>query len=112
MGTQHRGTRRGRTRNAKDFLLLVRSSFIPFRGKPYIPERKLLELATGEGTKSKLVGCSFTTDMMHQLMSASIIQFVPTNPTNRFEQIGVSVRVLTRSVTDTEPPSPETMRRA
>jgi hypothetical protein len=31
-------------------------------------------------------------------MSASIIQFVSTNLANRFEQIGVSVRVLKRSV--------------
>jgi hypothetical protein len=62
-----------------------------------IPNRKLLQLATGEGTKGKLVSCSFTTDVMHQFMRASIIQVVPTNLTNRFEQIGVSARVLKRS---------------
>jgi hypothetical protein len=34
---------------------------------------------------------------MHHFISASIIQFVSTNLTNRFEQITVSVRVLKRS---------------
>jgi hypothetical protein len=61
-----------------------------------IPNTKLLELATGEGTKGKLVSSSLTTDEMHQFISAGIIQF-STNLTNRLEQIGVSVRILTRS---------------
>jgi hypothetical protein len=40
--------------------------------------------------------------MMTHFMSASIIQIVSTNLTNRFEQIGVSVRVLSSAtVADT-----------
>ena len=33
MGTQHRGTRWGRTRHAKDFLLRVSVTLFPYRGK-------------------------------------------------------------------------------
>jgi hypothetical protein len=83
--------------DAKDFILLVSVKLFPFRGEPKILDKKLLELATGEGTKCKIVGCSFTTDVMHQFMGASIIQFVTTNLTNRFEQISVSAHVLKRS---------------
>jgi hypothetical protein len=65
MGTQHRGTRWGRARCAKDFLLLMRVELKPFRGEPDIPNRKRLELATGEGTKGLFLRCSFTTDVVH-----------------------------------------------
>jgi hypothetical protein len=46
---------------------------ISIKGEPEIPNRKLLERATGESTKCLLIGCSFTANVMHQVMSASII---------------------------------------
>jgi hypothetical protein len=64
MGMQHRGARWIRTRYANDVLLLMRIEMLPFRGKPEIPNRELLELGTGEGNKDLFVGCSFTTDVM------------------------------------------------
>ncbi len=58
-------------------MLLVSVKLLPFRGEPEVPRsRELLEFVTGEGTKCKIVGCSFTTDVMHQFISARIIQFV------------------------------------
>jgi hypothetical protein len=88
MGTQHRDARWGRARYAKDVLLLVSVELFPFRD---ITDRELLERATGEGAKGMFVWCSCNTDAMDQFMSASTIQFVPTNMTNRFEQVVVSV---------------------
>jgi hypothetical protein len=79
MGTQHRGAMWDRERYAEDFLLLMSVDVFPFRGDPDIPNRELLELATGEGTKGLFIGCSCTADVMHQFMSASIIQVVSAN---------------------------------
>ena len=49
--TQHRGARWGRTRYANNVLLIVIIELFPFRGEPEIPNRELLELATGEGAE-------------------------------------------------------------
>jgi hypothetical protein len=46
------------------------------------------EFATGTGTKGLFVACNFSTDEMDKFMRARIVQL-----TNRFDQIGVSVRV-------------------
>jgi hypothetical protein len=110
MGTQHLGAR-----HAKDVLLLVSVEVFPFRGEPEIPNRELLELTTGEGTKGLFVGCSCTTDVMDHFMSASIIHFVSMNLTNCFEQIGVSYASSSAATlvdTDAESLSPEMARRA
>jgi hypothetical protein len=48
----------------QDVLLLVSVELFPFRGEPEISNREPLELTKGKGTKSMLVGCSFTTDVM------------------------------------------------
>jgi ribosomal protein S17E len=63
LGTQYCCARRGGTRYAKDVLLLVSVELFLFRGEPEIPNRELLQLATGERTKELFVGCSFTTDV-------------------------------------------------
>jgi hypothetical protein len=77
---------------------LVSVELVPFWGEPGIPNREFLKLVTDEGSKGLFVGCSPTTDVMDQLMSASIIQVVYTNLTIRFEQISVSVlRILKHS---------------
>jgi hypothetical protein len=97
MGTQHRGARWDRARYTEDVLLLLSIELFPLRGEPEILNKELLELAAGERTKRLFDGCSCSRDVMHQFMSASIIQFVSANLTNCFEQIGVSVRLLKRS---------------
>jgi hypothetical protein len=58
LGTQHRNARWGRATYTEyilllvNVLLLVSVELFPFRGRPEIPNRELLELATGEGTKT------------------------------------------------------------
>jgi hypothetical protein len=64
MGPQHRDARWGRTANTKDILLLVSVELFLFREKPEIPDRELIELSTGEGTKVWFVRRSFTMDVM------------------------------------------------
>jgi hypothetical protein len=61
LGTQHRDARWDRTAYTKDVLILVSIELFPFREKPEIPNRELLELAMGEGTKVPFVRCSLTT---------------------------------------------------
>jgi hypothetical protein len=79
----------------KDILPPSNVELFPFRDEADILNRELLELAAGEGSKGLFVGCTCTTDVMDKFMSASIIQFVSTNLTNRLEQICVvSIRVL------------------
>jgi hypothetical protein len=50
LGTQRRGARWDRTRYTKNVLLLVNVELFPLRGEQEIPNRELIELATGEGT--------------------------------------------------------------
>jgi hypothetical protein len=64
MGTQHCGSRWGRTKYAEDASLQVRVNLLPFRGEPETPSRELLEFATVEEAKGVFVGCSFITDIM------------------------------------------------
>jgi hypothetical protein len=66
------------------------AAFIPRRAR----DSKLLAFVTGEGTKGLFVESGFA---MEEMERTSIIHFVSTNLTNRFEQISVSVRVRKRS---------------
>jgi hypothetical protein len=64
MGTQHCGARWGRIRHAKDVLRLVKFELFPFPSEPENPNRHLLQLAMGKGSKGLHVGCSFATDVL------------------------------------------------
>jgi hypothetical protein len=46
------------------FLLLVSVKLFPFRSEPEIPNRELLERATGEGSKGLFVRSSYTTNLV------------------------------------------------